>query len=164
MFGLPEALMSFIRRQVGLRTDAANAAGSLHAKIAHLTGNAIKKHLTPSDTLRYSADTERSTESTSYVKLKEVYVANQGKIRVSFEAISTPSVTGYAQIYVNGVARGTERTFTYLSWNTFVEDIWVESGGLVQLYCKGGTSVPSRVRNFRIYWDYSTEDGAVLVD
>ena len=35
MFGLPEALMSFIRRQVGLRTDAASATGSLHAKVAH---------------------------------------------------------------------------------------------------------------------------------
>ncbi len=33
MFGLPEALMSFVRRQVGLRTDTANSAGSLHAKI-----------------------------------------------------------------------------------------------------------------------------------
>jgi hypothetical protein len=36
MFGLPEALMSFIRRQVGLRTDTADATGSLHAKIADL--------------------------------------------------------------------------------------------------------------------------------
>ena len=33
MFGLNEALMSFIRRQVGLRTDAADPAGSLHAKV-----------------------------------------------------------------------------------------------------------------------------------
>jgi hypothetical protein len=36
MFGLPEALMSFIRRQVGLRTDQASATGSLHAKIVDL--------------------------------------------------------------------------------------------------------------------------------
>ena len=33
MFGLNEALMSFIRRQVGLRTDAASDTGSLHAKV-----------------------------------------------------------------------------------------------------------------------------------
>jgi hypothetical protein len=33
MFGMMEALLSFIRRQVGLRTDAANAGGSLHAKM-----------------------------------------------------------------------------------------------------------------------------------
>lgn len=34
MFGMMEGIFSFIRRQVGLRTDAANAAGSLHAKVA----------------------------------------------------------------------------------------------------------------------------------
>ena len=34
MFGMMEALLSFIRRQVGLRTDTASASGSLHAKIA----------------------------------------------------------------------------------------------------------------------------------
>lgn len=33
MFGMMEALLSFIRRQIGLRTDAADAAGSLHAKV-----------------------------------------------------------------------------------------------------------------------------------
>jgi len=33
VFGLNEALMSFIRRQVGLRTDAASSTGSLHAKV-----------------------------------------------------------------------------------------------------------------------------------
>jgi len=36
VFGLNEALMSFIRRQVGLRTDSADASGSLHAKITAL--------------------------------------------------------------------------------------------------------------------------------
>lgn len=33
MFGIMEALLSFIRRQVGLRTDAASSTGSLHAKV-----------------------------------------------------------------------------------------------------------------------------------
>ena len=36
MFGLNEAMLSFLRRQVGLRTDSADAAGSLHAKIGGL--------------------------------------------------------------------------------------------------------------------------------
>ena len=34
MFGMLEAMLSFLRRQVGLRTDAADANGSLHAKVA----------------------------------------------------------------------------------------------------------------------------------
>lgn len=33
MFGMMEALLSFFRRQVGLRTDAASATGSVHAKV-----------------------------------------------------------------------------------------------------------------------------------
>ena len=36
MFGIMEALLSFIRRQVGLRTDVASDTGSLHAKIVYL--------------------------------------------------------------------------------------------------------------------------------
>ena len=33
MFGMMEALLSFLRRQVGLRTDAASSTGSLHGKL-----------------------------------------------------------------------------------------------------------------------------------
>ncbi len=33
MFGLGEAMLGFLRRQVGLRTDAASSTGSLHAKM-----------------------------------------------------------------------------------------------------------------------------------
>ncbi len=36
MFGMMEALLSFIRRQVGLRTDSASVSGSLHAKIGEM--------------------------------------------------------------------------------------------------------------------------------
>ena len=43
MFGLPEALMSFIRRQVGLRTDVASATGSLHAKIKNIIAAELPK-------------------------------------------------------------------------------------------------------------------------
>lgn len=37
MFGMMEAMLSFLRRQVGLRTDSASASGSLHAKVTNLT-------------------------------------------------------------------------------------------------------------------------------
>lgn len=36
MFGMMEAVLSFLRRQVGLRTDAASATGSLHAKSTYI--------------------------------------------------------------------------------------------------------------------------------
>ena len=36
MFGMLEAMLSFLRRQIGLRTDASSATGSLHAKLTSL--------------------------------------------------------------------------------------------------------------------------------
>jgi hypothetical protein len=36
MFGMMEAMLSFLRRQIGLRTDSASVSGSLHAKIGDL--------------------------------------------------------------------------------------------------------------------------------
>jgi hypothetical protein len=40
MFGIEE-ILSWIRRQVGLRTDTADAAGSLHAKVKNVADNKI---------------------------------------------------------------------------------------------------------------------------
>jgi len=39
VFGMMEALLSFFLRQVGLRTDAASATGSAHAKLAYIAAN-----------------------------------------------------------------------------------------------------------------------------
>lgn len=41
MFGMMEALLSFIRRQVGLRTDQASATGSLHAKVGEARNSTL---------------------------------------------------------------------------------------------------------------------------
>jgi len=45
-FGVMEAVLSFFRRQVGLRTDAADASGSLHAKVVELK-NYIQSNYVP---------------------------------------------------------------------------------------------------------------------
>ena len=49
MFGIMEAMLSFLRRQVGLRTDTADANGSLHAKVRNVKNDTAKIG-TPSDT------------------------------------------------------------------------------------------------------------------
>lgn len=41
MFGIMEALLGFIRRQIGLRDDAASATGSAHAKLTYVAGKDI---------------------------------------------------------------------------------------------------------------------------
>ncbi len=50
MLGMLEAMLSFLRRQIGLRTDAADAAGSLHAKVADAKSSINSKIGTSSDT------------------------------------------------------------------------------------------------------------------
>lgn len=46
MFGMMEALLGFVRRQMGLRSDAPSASGSVHAKL----GDIANKIGTTSDT------------------------------------------------------------------------------------------------------------------
>lgn len=41
MFDVLGAVLSFIRRQIGLRTDAADVAGSLHAKVKQLNDTTV---------------------------------------------------------------------------------------------------------------------------
>ncbi len=42
MFGIAEVLMSFVRRQIGLRTDSADGNGSLHAKNKDLKNKMVE--------------------------------------------------------------------------------------------------------------------------
>jgi hypothetical protein len=167
MFGMMEALLSFIRRQVGLRTDAADATGSAHAKLVHLNQVLQKKPVIASDTLRYSADTPRTaTDATDYVKLKEIQTFVSGTIRVAFDIKndSYPKGGARGQIYKNGVAVGIERSGSQ-AYSTHTEDLIFETGNLIQLYAKstsGSTSVT--VRNFRIYYDTPITEGLVTKD
>jgi hypothetical protein len=77
MFGMMEALLSFIRRQVGLRTDAASSTGSLHAKIvemrAYLGGEVLKT--------QHPRSIKRIEWTTSSTELTNVlYVTGKGEL------------------------------------------------------------------------------------
>jgi len=54
MFGIMEAVLSFLRRQIGLRTDVADVAGSVHAKIAELRNVELTKYQKPRGTTKIS--------------------------------------------------------------------------------------------------------------
>jgi len=115
----------------------------------------LNTQLIASDTLKQSADTERTGTDNSYVLTKEIVVFERGTIRVKFDlGLGIGVGQGYGQIYVNGVAVGTERTNSSTTYQTFSEDIDIERGDLIQLYAKnpsGGDGY--KVRNFRIYYD-----------
>jgi len=106
------------------------------------------------DTLLISSDTERQTDSGSYVKLKEIHIPKGGTLRIKFSVAAAVNVgSAYAKIYRNGVAVGTEREVTFgEGYEEFSEDIsgW-NPGDFVQIYAKKSNAAISKVKNFRIY-------------
>lgn len=155
MFGMMETIYGFIRRQVGLRTDQASATGSLHAKLAHIVETFTDRASYASNTLRVSADTERSYMGETYTKLKEIVSNMTGTMRVSFDlkrsSDGVPSIL--ARIYVNGVAVGLERWSSSTTYTTHTEDITIRQGDLIQIYAKGTSTVYAIVQNFRVFYD-----------
>ena len=74
-FGMMEAMLSFLRRQVGLRNDTNDPAGSLHAKIGniqtYLDYGVLSRQAVASDALKFSSDGEVVTEGNNYLKSED---------------------------------------------------------------------------------------------
>jgi hypothetical protein len=174
MFGMMEALLSFIRRQVGLRTDAASSTGSLHAKVGdlkstlpNLTVAGLNKIVTASNNLKISDDAlVILTNTATPTKKKEIVVLNLvGKIRVKFDLHSVNSVGISGKIYLNGTEVNNFTT-DLDAWTTYSADISVKQGDLIQLYLvTGSTGSAAYAQNFRLYYDISanTDDAVVLL-
>ena len=146
MFGLPEAMMSFTRRQVGLRTDAASATGSLHAKLGDMKNNLTFRPILASDELQVFADTQVTTASSEYVLVKEIILYVSGKIRVSFELANGSSPTGFAKacVYKNGIKVGIERSQSTGTFNTYSEDFTVSISDIIQIYAMTASGSKSK--------------------
>jgi len=115
--------------------------------------------LAATDQLKNSNDAEKSTTSTSYVKLKETKLGalpiGFQSIRISFDLRSDGGSTVYARIYRNGAAIGAERSTTSTSFVTFTQDFtttaWAEND-LIQIYAHASGGSTARVQNFRFYY------------
>lgn len=97
MFGLMEAMLSFLRRQVGLRTDAPSSTGSLHAKIvemrAYLGGEVLKaQHPRSIKRIEWIVNNTDNTELTNVL-----YVTGKGELLAL--AHMNPSQTGHHGLY-----------------------------------------------------------------
>ena len=114
-----------------------------------------KFSVTPGDYLLLSADTERTSNSTSYAKVKEITLGIKGTIRIKFDmkAELSSGRTAYAKIYRNDVAVGTEQTQSNNVYTTKSEDIsgW-NIGDKLQLYIKNSQSDwPAYAKNLQLY-------------
>lgn len=110
------------------------------------------------DTLRDSANTDRTTDSDIYIKVKEIQFNDvSGTIRTKIicqAAKADPD--SYVRIYKNGVAYGTEHSFATSVQQTFSEDLAFVTGDLIQLYYKQTSADPTAtltIQNFELYYD-----------
>ena len=104
------------------------------------------------DVLVVAADTEGSTSSTTYVKVKEIELTGmQGALRVVFDQRSAlDAKSSYAQIYKNGVAIGTQRLRSGTTYTTYTEDFsGLAVNDKIQLYARKGEA-NCYYRNFRL--------------
>lgn len=124
-------------------------------------------HTRAGDLLIAYADTEATSSSSSYTKVKEIQVGRSGSLRIKFDLIQEIGIydpmeatlsSVVACIYRNGVAVGTERETwndeaNQYPWVTYTEDIhnW-RAGDLCQVYLKYRTDNGTpKCKNFRLY-------------
>jgi hypothetical protein len=140
--------------RIGKKTDAASAAGSLHAKVRNLSDVllATKYRTIASSNLKASSDLEVSNIETNFIKAKEICLNIPGSIRVAYALKAYDAASCSGQIYVNYVPVGTLRTTSSTSYTTYTEDITVKPGDFVQVFIKTTASF-GYIQNFRIYYD-----------
>ena len=117
--------------------------------------------------LLLSADTERSSGSASYSKIKECSISGyaSGVINVYFELNSSNNTqTAYGRVYINGIAVGTERSQTSSTYAAYNEDFTIVAGDLIQLYVKADNPTSAFIRNFRLRTTQGAETSVVVTD
>jgi len=105
------------------------------------TINGIGMYVAGTTVTLASAPTERSSISTTYVKLKEVVVPKSGTVRCGWNMKTYTGTTAYSRIYRNGSAVGVEKSTTSVTNVAQTDDVSVSGGDLVQLYVKNSTGV-----------------------
>jgi hypothetical protein len=114
--------------------------------------------------VRNSNDATKDTASATYVKLKEILLNEDiPACRVSFRMTVDAGDTGYAKIYKNDVAIGTERGGAGAINTTYTEDFTgFVSGDKIQLYAKrtAGSGTVA-VTEMRLCYDVDLEPASV---
>lgn len=124
--------------------------------------NWVKKALTITDwdieeTLLHSHDAEVSHlfsgSSDPYFINKTITLtlSSSAKIKVKWDWKLSTGVLSNSQIWINGVAVGTNKTGSHTTWVTETDEVTVNSGDAVQLRTQCNSAITIYVRNFRIY-------------
>jgi len=106
----------------------------------------------PSDTIRAEANTERSTPSTSYTKLKEFRIFASGVVRIQWEYKGDSNeYIAYTKVYINGTAVSEQYSVKSTTYTKESYDVGVNNGDYIQIYCKTNVSeYPCYIRNVKL--------------
>ena len=129
---------------------------------AYISKIPFQPFITLSDVIANSNDTERSTSSTSYTKVKESQLKedfNVLRIKFTLRTSSYGGDVAYGKIYKNGVAFGTERSTQDVSGVEFSEDFTnLNKYDLIQVYCHSSNTIyAAHVSNFRFAYVMGVE-------
>jgi len=148
------------RLDTNISTRATNS-GVWNYSTRGLTEPVFNSIISANDTIRAEANTERSTNNSDYVKLKEFRVFAPGTVRLKWDhrAVATPEGV-YSRVYVNGLAVSGEYFNDTSTYETVSCDVGVNDGDYVQLYTRTGKSgVTVYVRNCKLC--YAVASGGI---
>ncbi|MGM0971694.1 MAG: pyocin knob domain-containing protein [Bacillota bacterium] len=121
--------------------DADLVAGNIKSGINIFGVTGTLNPMRPGDTVVISNTSSLGTTSTNMTKMKEVQVHTGGQYRIKFSMwhYGNNSQYSYAQIYVNGVAKGVLRSTNSISGEVqFTEDMVINGGDAVQIFARSG--------------------------
>jgi hypothetical protein len=167
LLNISATILGRIDAAVSSRFAAASfpdAASYTAARAVNLDSVGKSSIVSPDAAVLLANDAEISPScTTSYVKYHENKMFIFGTFTVKFDLNNQASTTAYAQIYVNGVAVGTEQTNSTGTYATKSQNIVIMQGDLVQIYLKSGTNgAYVYIRNFRMCGVMSSGVGAVI--
>lgn len=129
-----------------------------HSWIWSVVPQELRFQVKNSSTIQVSNDTEYVVSAVSYANYNNITTTQNiaGIVNISFDMRTVVDTQpAYGRIYKNGVAVGTERTTTSNVYQTFSENlsITLDSTDILELWSHND-GVSSRVRNFRLSYDY----------
>ena len=163
-----------MRRQIGLRTDSADAAGSLHGKIKDVSESVYSgvmfKQVSPSDNIFISKDNEvkiNAKENDAYEE-KVVYkmrIQVVGLYRISFDMKNMHSDhTHIGQLYVNGEAVGKQhKNPQHQVYVTYTEDLFLNPGDMLELLSYNDGYTWGFIKNFRLKGSFRIPDPLMFI-
>ncbi len=147
-----------VETNLGTTAEAASSIGTALQRLAYIINNIpiLANVAYASDTVRMSANTERSTTSTVQVLVKRFVVTVAGSVRVYMElknSVGGGGIKTYAHVYLDG------ELISYLLGDTTSYEVEscdvpnVKVGSIINIYLNAGTGSTAYIRNTRIEYD-----------